>query len=402
MYNITKKEAWLMRAFTTVAIISEYNPFHQGHALLFAKAKEAYPDCAIISIMSGNTVQRGDFAVFDRYARAEAAMACGCELALELPYPYSCSSSEQFAKAGVRIAIEAGTDVLMFGSAAEEPQMLFDAVKTLKTDEFKSRLVKLSKESPDRSFLSLREELYREMTGKELPRDGNSSLGMEYIMAAEELNREYKRKLKCHPISRIGAYTATACRKELRSHSEKSSLPIDIPPEAQAVFRNTPIGGGLDSIPELVLGMLRITAFSATPTSKNGIREALIRASEGAANMNDFYSALPTATYTRARLRRVLMDTLLLPDFMDTDAIKNTPPEYTVLLGAKERGFEILADMRKSSPLTVITKPSDTARLTDRARAAYDTAQRVEKLFALTLTPPSAPGELIPRFRVKR
>ena len=369
-----------------------------GHALLFQKAKELYPNCAIVSVMSGNTVQRGDFAVYDRYVRAEAAIACGCELALEMPYPYSCSASEQFARAGVRIAIEAGADVLLFGSGAEMPETLFDAVKTLKTEEFRSKLVELSKSNPDRSFLSLREELYREMTGNELPRDGNSSLGIEYMIAAESIGNELGKSIKCHPIKRIGAYTATACREQLRERAS-NLLPQDIPTEAKAVFETAQVSGGIDSIPALILGMLRFTAFNGTTLSKNGIKEAIIRAAEKAEGMDDFYSALPTATYTRARLRRVLMDMLLLPEYAETDSLKNTPPQYTVLLGAKDRGFEILSDMRKNSALTVITKPSDTAKLTDEGKKAYSVAERVEAMYALTFRSPLSPSKLIPRFR---
>ena len=388
-----------MRPFTTVAIISEYNPFHQGHALLFAKAKELYPDCAIVSVMSGNTVQRGDFAVYDRYARAEAAIACGCELALEMPFPYSCSASEQFARAGVRIAMEAGADVLMFGSGAEEPNALFDAVKTLKTENFRSQLIQLSKENPDRSFLSLREELYRQTTGRELPRDGNSSLGIEYIIAAELIGRELNRTLKCHPIKRMGAYTATACRNQLRAEVSARMIPQDIPNEAKAVFESKTVSGGIDSVPELILGILRFTAFNGGSTSKNGIREAILHASENARSMEEFYAALPTATYTRARLRRALMDMLLLPEYAETDTLKNTAPQYTVLLGAKARGFEILSNMRKQSSLTVITKPSDTAKLTEDGKKAYAIAERVEALYALTFPSPLPPSQLIPRFK---
>ena len=388
-----------MRPFTTVAIISEYNPFHQGHALLFQKAKELYPSCAIVSVMSGNTVQRGDFAVYDRYVRAEAAIACGCELALEMPYPYSCSASEQFARAGVRIALEAGADVLLFGSGAEMPETLFDAVKTLKTEEFRSRLVELSKSNPDRSFLSLREELYREMTGKELPRDGNSSLGIEYIIASEIIGKELGKTIKCHPIKRMGAYTATACREALREHIDSTVIPEDIPKEAKAVFETAQISGGIDSVPALILGMLRFTAYSGTSLSKNGIKEAILRAAEKAEGMEDFYNALPTATYTRARLRRALMDMLLLPEYAETDSLKNTPPRYTVLLGAKDRGFTILSDMRKNSAIPVITKPSDTAKLTDEGKKAYAIAERVESTYALTFREPLSPSKLIPRFR---
>ena len=46
--------------------------------------KAANADFAVVA-MSGNFVQRGDFAVLDKYARAETAVRGGADLVLELP-----------------------------------------------------------------------------------------------------------------------------------------------------------------------------------------------------------------------------------------------------------------------------------------------------------------------------
>ena len=390
-----------MSGYTKVAIISEYNPFHEGHARLFAEAKRIYPDCAIISVMSGNTVQRGDFAVYDRFKRAEAATLCGCELVLELPYPFSCSASEQFATAGVRIAMEVGADVLFFGSGAEEPSSLFRAASVLGTPEFAEKLRMLVKREPEVSVLTLRERLYREITGEGFPTDGNSSLGIEYIIAAEKLKSEYpdREPIKCHPIKRIGSFTATACRNAIRA-DETVSERADIPAAAKSVFDGAPVSGGLDAMEQFVLGALRTLSFDCNSVrSANGIREALIKISLKAGNMAEFNAMLPTGTYTRARLRRVLMDTLILPEYADTNGLKNAVPSYTVLLGACGRGFEILSQMRKRSALTVLTKPSDTKKLSEEGRAAYTLAERVERLYGLSFRPMRLPAEFIPGFK---
>ena len=71
-----------------VGIISEYNPFHRGHAWQIAELRRRFgEDTAIVCAMSGNFVQRGDFAVMQKHARAEAAVAGGADLVLELPLP---------------------------------------------------------------------------------------------------------------------------------------------------------------------------------------------------------------------------------------------------------------------------------------------------------------------------
>ena len=86
----------------TVAIISEYNPFHNGHAYLIKKAREAFgEDTAVIAIMSGNFTQRGELAIADKTVRARAALECGADLVVEIPFPFSVSSAEFYAKSAI-------------------------------------------------------------------------------------------------------------------------------------------------------------------------------------------------------------------------------------------------------------------------------------------------------------
>ena len=118
----------------TVAIISEYNPIHNGHLYQIEKIREAFgSDTAIIAIMSGNFVQRGEPAIIDKWKRAEFAVKCGVDLVLELPFPFSISSAEFFARAGVAIANASGADILSFGSESADIDLAgpFEAEESL-------------------------------------------------------------------------------------------------------------------------------------------------------------------------------------------------------------------------------------------------------------------------------
>ena len=84
-------------------IICEYNPLHLGHAKQIQIIRQKEPDTGIVCLMSGNYVQRGMPAIFDKAYRAKAAMLCGADLVLELPVTASLSSAEGFAAEGVRI-----------------------------------------------------------------------------------------------------------------------------------------------------------------------------------------------------------------------------------------------------------------------------------------------------------
>lgn len=116
----------------TAAIICEFNPFHNGHAYLMKTLREKYAVDRIIAIMSGNYVQRGEPAVFDKYLRAESALIGDrdsgyADLVIELPTLFSSASAREFARAGVITAVNTGiVDILAFG--VEENVSLSDII----------------------------------------------------------------------------------------------------------------------------------------------------------------------------------------------------------------------------------------------------------------------------------
>ena len=98
-------------------VICEFNPFHAGHKYLFEKIRESGNDKRIICVMSGNFVQRGDFAVYNKFTRAKAALQNGADLVIELPAEQALLSAEGFAKSAVMLAESLGVvDELAFGA----------------------------------------------------------------------------------------------------------------------------------------------------------------------------------------------------------------------------------------------------------------------------------------------
>ena len=80
-------------------VICEYNPFHRGHEKQLRQIRAALgEDTAVVCLMSGSFVQRGEPAVFDKRVRAQAAVLAGANLILELPITKALSSAEGFAR----------------------------------------------------------------------------------------------------------------------------------------------------------------------------------------------------------------------------------------------------------------------------------------------------------------
>ena len=80
-----------------LGIVSEYNPFHNGHILHLKKSLELTNADFTVAIVSGNFVQRGEPSLIDKWSKTEMALRQGIDLVIELPTIYSVSSAENFA-----------------------------------------------------------------------------------------------------------------------------------------------------------------------------------------------------------------------------------------------------------------------------------------------------------------
>ncbi|MCD8221938.1 MAG: nucleotidyltransferase family protein [Clostridiales bacterium] len=103
----------------TVGIIAEYNPFHGGHLYQIQEIRRRFDAKSVIIAMSGDFVQRGEPAIYDKYTRTETVLRAGADLVLELPVCFSTAGAEDFAAAGVSLFDHLGmVDGLCFGSEA--------------------------------------------------------------------------------------------------------------------------------------------------------------------------------------------------------------------------------------------------------------------------------------------
>ena len=180
-----------MRVF---GIICEYNPFHRGHKWQIDELRRlaGEEECAVVCAMSGDFVQRGDFAIERAHAR-RGCRARGADLVLELPLPWAISSAEGFARGGVSILAATGVvDTLAFGSECGNAAKLQRAAKALLRADFPDALrEELAK---GLSFAAARESAARALIGEDAAvlREPNDILGVEYCKGAAA-KRQYHR-----------------------------------------------------------------------------------------------------------------------------------------------------------------------------------------------------------------
>ena len=125
-----------------LGIIAEYNPFHNGHKYQIEKAKEISAADYIIVIMSGNYVQRGAPAVFNKKTRAEMAINAGVDAVFEMPSFFSCASAPDFSDFGISLLQILGADYISFGAENNDYKLLNDVADILLYGDLESNIKK--------------------------------------------------------------------------------------------------------------------------------------------------------------------------------------------------------------------------------------------------------------------
>jgi predicted nucleotidyltransferase len=171
-----------------VGILSEFNPFHKGHKYLIDKVKEELNPACIIAVMSGNFVQRGEPAMWDKWTRAACAVENGVDLVFELPVCFAVNSAQEFAGGGVRLlkGLQAVTD-LAFGSESGDAEALSAGASLLVREEQRFSIeIKLALKTGI-SYPAAYEQAFRKISEHQsgdynsLLRGSNDILALEYI-----------------------------------------------------------------------------------------------------------------------------------------------------------------------------------------------------------------------------
>jgi len=368
----------------SVAIICEYNLFHNGHLrqinMIREKFAESDEEVTVISLMSGNWIQRGGPALLPARIRADTAVRCGADLVLELPYPWSGGSAEYFARGAVDIlnAI-GGIDYLCFGSESGDIDMLMRTARNTMTDKYNTAFgnAKKLRCSGNISEIILRSEIYDQVFGEKLPVLPNDILGLEYLRALNLTGS----KIQPYPVKREGSETATEARRLFSTHNHDSLRRI-VPPEAFEIYINNE-ETRFENIGTAIIARLRLAdngELSGFEGVTGGLDKRLCSCAAKTANLEVFFELAATKRYTNARLRRTVINCMLE---IKSDYLKETP-HFTRLHSANKKGTDFLR-IHSGSEITIITKAAHQKRyaadavLTDQLNRRY----KAEALYAL-------------------
>lgn len=348
------------------AVIAEYNPFHQGHALHLARTRELGAD-KIIVIMSGSFTQRGEAAIFDKFTRTACALTCGADLVLELPTFFALSPAQRFAEGAIRILDSLGCiDSLSFGSEIADLPTLLKTAELLSQEPEAYRACLRGYLAAGNSFPAARQKAFSQLYGEEIAAplcSPNCILALEYLQTLDRISS----KIQPEAILREGSSylnpgmegalsSALAIRAELRSGGQ--AWRSSVPPAILDFYRN-PVPE--DSVfPHLLYQLRRSSAETLSQVSgiQEGLEYKLWQAGQAAESYEDLLERIKSKRYPMARIKRALCS-LLLGITKRAEQALSSAPLYARVLGVKKESVSLLSLLCETSSIPLLCTAKD-------------------------------------------
>ncbi|MBQ8375101.1 MAG: nucleotidyltransferase family protein [Clostridia bacterium] len=364
------------------AIICEYNPFHNGHLYQLNAARSLSGADAVICVMSGNFVQRGEAAILDKYTRARHAVLAGADAVIELPAVFSTSNAELFAKGAVKlISSIPAVQTLCFG-AENADKTAFKLAARYLINEPKEVSEKIKEEiSHGVSYAKARAQAFAGFIPFDLLISPNNILGLEYTKALLSLDSS----IEILPVLRKGSgYTDGELKENfssataIRASIEKGeTLQNNLPP---FVARDLPvtIENILDTLEKYAVLSRKKEEIARICDCTEGLENALKKAAEE--NVS-FVQALTSARYTSSRIRRIALQNLLK---IDENLIRESlnAPLYLRVLAVKKTRSDVLSALGESS-FPLLIRAHDEDILCGVAADAHEVDRFAERVYGL-------------------
>ena len=381
---------------TVCGIVAEYNPFHAGHAHHIAETRRVLgADAAVVCAMSGNFVQRGDLAVMEKYARAEAAVRCGADLVLETPLAACLSSAEGFARGAVSLLDALGCVTHLSFGAEQADLALLQQAADLSLRQSEALRQGLAAGLPYAAAMQQAVSAADAEAGALLA-SPNNTLGVEYLRALAA------RGSRIQPLAierKGGAHDSDTPADGLPSASYLRGLLADgdaaacrpLMPEASFAVLEREIQSGAAPVTRsaadlaLLAHLRRLDAAALIPfcSGDKGLAHRLADAIRNNTSFSAVCTAAQTRRYPLARVRRVL-----LRAWLDLPQSVSPEPEYVRVLAIGRQGRALLRRMKDTCTLPVIIKPVTERSLPENLHPALARDALADDLYALAYPAP--------------
>jgi len=355
-----------------VGLITEYNPFHNGHLYHLQQSRLRADADVAVAVMSGNFLQRGEPALCDKWYRTEMALAAGVDLVVELPYIFACNSAPHFARGAVA-ALEGlgGIDCLCFGSEAGALEPLRASAELLTENEQEVEQATQMLLRQGVAYPAARARILASRFGQSsesaMLTEPNNILGIEYLKALHQAGSVLKpltlkrQGAGYHDLTGQGSIaSATGIRRMLAEDREVADY---LPPEVSAILdkaRKNAAFPILDLYLRLLLAKILgeseslAEAYQLEPGQENRLMDAARQAT----SLEELVDAVKARQLTRTRVQRLLCHVLNEVRDELAQALLQQGPLYLHLLGTSARGEQVLAASRKQRSLPLVSNYS--------------------------------------------
>lgn len=367
----------------TLAIISEFNPFHKGHKYLLDEAKKQTNAELSLSIMSGDYVQRGEPAIIDKFSRADSAMKAGFDMVVEMPSFISLQSAEYFAIGSIKILEKIGIDYLCFGIEKLNPDEFLEKVDILIEKSYE--LEELTKNNlHNSSFTKARYDATCQLLGENNFITSNNILALEYIRAIRKIDS----KIKPVPIKRISSLNKES---ELKKENISSSTAIrknifnyykdHVPNFSYEIIEENIKKFGIPSMDYEYEIFKYLLLIEQKPMDnilgyEDGIENYLWKIAVKNHNFSSFLEEATTKRYTSSRIKRLMLNSILENDSYMNDYDIDF---YKVLAFNKKSEYIF----RNSKSMPVLTK-KDMDRLTGTDKKVLTQMLKASNLYNIS------------------
>ena len=378
-----------MSNVNAVAIIAEYNPFHNGHLYQISEAARLTEADYCIVIMSGHFVQRGEVAIYDSYTRARMALRAGADLVLEMPSPFSTSSAEDFASYGIALCGSLGIPYISFGIEAASIDILKVIANILsnESDSYKASLnsmLKLGMSFPQARQTALLEELKTSgypdnaiTLAKDALSSPNNILAIEYLKAIYRFHSP----VKPIAVTRLGSgyndtklnesyASASAIREFMKAGGELNNLKPYVPEEVLEIMsKSKPLYS--DDITDYIIFKLISDIYEGRKLSEyadisDELSMRIAATYKNLSSYDELIKAIKSKQYTYTHISRALTHILLglTKDNMQLYKSGRLAP-YARILGFRQESASLLTQLKEMSSVPIISKLADASSILD-------------------------------------
>lgn len=358
-------------------IIAEYNPMHNGHIYHLAETKKICKSDAVICVMSGNFVQRGEPALIDKWSRARAALSLGVDVVIELPAIYSLSSAEFFAYGAVSLLNSIGSvSHLCFGSETGNIKDIYSIAKilTYEPNEYKAFLKNnlknglsfpASRMKALNSYLQCLNTSPKNKLCSDIISSPNNILAVEYCKSLIKLNssiipQTIKRQGNDYNDLKLkGILSASAIRKALKNKNDISMIEKHVPCEIfKMINENIDNLTYMDKIFNFIKYRILFDkdSLKKLPDVSEGIENKIYNSILESYDMDSLIKSIKNKRYTYSRISRILTQYFIGFDCYNTDELRKMPCPYARILGFTENGKKVLKLLKDSSSIPLVTK----------------------------------------------